>query len=161
MITLRVPIADTWDAGDRLQVYTNFGSGAIDTDRPLLSRPAEIFPGKWPAKGYGRQPYGRGRHGDHRAGRRRGGLEPTTYCRTAYGRTPATMTVKVEVPADFGMYKFAATVVDRFGTVQEGSLQEIETIVSGAEPAPLKSFARAGYDGQTDIVTFDFERNVE
>jgi len=69
--------------------------------------------------------------------------------------------VVVEVPAAFGNWKFAAAAVDRFGTVQAGSLQEVEAVVSATDPAPLQRIDLADYDGETDVVTFDLALNAE
>ena len=160
-IRLRVPISDTWDAGDRLQVFSDFGGGEIDTDRPLLARPVEVFAGQWPAKGLGRQPLGVGRLGDGRASRARTGLGKTILGVTPCGTTPPYLEVVVEVPAAFGNWKFAAAAVDRFGTVQAGSLQEVEAVVSATDPAPLQRIDLADYDGETDVVTFDLALNAE
>ncbi len=161
-ITLRVPIGDDWDGGHRVQVYTDRGSGTVDTSRPLLARPAEIFPGQLASKGYGMHPWGRGRFGDNKPSRPRTGV----YGRQIYGVSPygnpePFMEVTVEVPAAFGAWKFGVEVVDRFGTVQSGGLQEIVAVVSGTDPAPVSAFAVAGYDSQTDQVTFGFEKNTE
>lgn len=84
-VTLRVPIDVDWDAGDRLQVYSDFGSGTIDTTKPLVVRGPDMFPGQQQARGVGVRPVGIGRVGDGKAARRRGGIG-----RSRLGVTPVT-----------------------------------------------------------------------
>lgn len=160
-VTLRVPIHEDWDAGDRLQIYTNFGSGEVDTDKPLLRRPVEIFPGQQRSRGLGRQPVGIGRVGDFKAARPRRGLGTTRAGVTPVGTTPAVIEVTVDLPAAFGKWKFAAKAIDRHGNVQSGDLEVIEAVVSGTEPPPLEAFSYNGYDSETDQVSFDFSKGAE
>ena len=160
-ITVRVPVNDAWDASDRLQVYTDFGSGTIDLTKPLLSRQSGLFTGQHPARGVGRQPVGRGRVGSGKASRARGGVGRTRVGRTPVGRTPPFVDLIVDVPAEFGTWKFAVGAVDRDGTVQSGGLQETSLVVSGTDPPPLASFAFDSYDGGNDQVTFDIEQGTD
>ncbi len=155
-VILPIPIADGWDAGDRLQVFTDWGDGTIDTSTPLLARPLNIFPGQQRAKPLGRQPVGRGRVGDHKASRPRRGLGRTRIGRTPVGTTPAVIHVPVDVPPAFATWKFAAQVVDVNGNVQSEDPAEISAVVSGTEPGPLASFALDSYDDGTDQATFAF-----
>lgn len=160
-VTLRVPIDESWDAGASLQVFCDFGSGTIDTSKPLLRRPREVFAGQRAARGVGLQPVGIGRTGDFKASRPRGGLGRTRVGVTPLGTTPPFIDVTVDVPPAFGVWKFAAQVLDRDGNPQSGPLQEISAVVSGTQPAALKSFSLFGYDAGADQVIFDFTTDAE
>ena len=74
------------------------------------------------------------------------------------GTTPPFVEIPVEIPAAFGKWKFAVRAVNGEGTVQGEALEEIEAVVSAEEPAPLRSLSLAGYDSETDQVTFNFEK---
>ena len=158
---LRVPIDDGWDAGTRLQVYADFGSGTVDTDTPLLARPFEVFPGQHALRGHGEQPYGRGRVGDGKAARPVTGVGRAIYGRTPYGSAPPFVEVPVNVPAAFGQWKFAVKAVDGAGNAQSAGLNEIEAVVSGTEPPPVKSFALHSIHLITGQATFDFTLTEE
>lgn len=160
-VVLRVPIDDAWDAGDRIQLYTDRGTGTVDTTDPLLVRPQEIFPGEIAARGYGVHPYGVGRAGDFKASRPSCGIETGVYGVTPYGTAPPFVEIEVDLPAAHGAWKFAIEVIDRDGTVQAGALSEIQMVVSGTEPSPLSAFAFNNYNAGSDQVTFDFTANTE
>ena len=49
----------------------------------------------------------------------------------------------------------------RLGNVQSGAVQVIQAVVSGLEPAPLKTFTLNSHDDETGQVTFDFTKHVE
>ena len=161
-VVLRVPIDDDWDAGCGLQVFTDFGEGQIDTDRPLCARPIEVFPGAVASRGFGVGGFCVGRYGDDKPGR----PHNDTFGMQIWGVTPFCngspfVEIPVSVPAGFGAWKFAVQSVDRNGNPQSGELKEISAVVSGTEPAPLRSFSFAGHDSETDRVTFDFVKGVE
>ena len=161
-VTLRVPIPGGWDAGGRVQVYTDSGSGTVDTSKPLLARAVEVFPGAVASRGFGITAFGSAQFGDNKPSR----PHVAVFGRELFGKTPFCnpepfVLVGVDVPAAFGKWKFAVEAVDRFGNTQSGGVQEIEAMVSGTEPPPLKSFAVNGYDDPTDRLTFDFVTNAE
>lgn len=160
-IILRVAIDENWDAGDRLQVFTDSGSGVVDMSKPLLRRPFALFPGQQPAQAYGRQPYGFGRHGDNLASRPATGGLMSIYGTTPHGGTLVAVEVAVEVPPAFGVWKFAAQVVDGFGNVQAGGPLELAVLVSGTQPAPPAAFGFVSYDAPSDRVTFGFSKDAE
>lgn len=160
-VTLQIPIEDTWRAGTRIQVYTDWGSGEIDTDRPLLARPVEVFPGQAAQRGVG----------DDAAdlvGTAGGPRQPATNTLASEicGVTPlcegtAFVEVTVYVPQVYGLWLFGAQAVDEAGNPQDGALTELTELVYGTDPAPLQSFAYDSYDGETDQVTFAFQLNTE
>ena len=160
-ITLRVPIHADWDAGDRVQVFTDFGTGTVDLTKPLLARPVDVFPGRHRARGLGFQPVGRGRVKGGRASRPHRGIRTTRVGRTPVGNAEPFVALTVNVPAAFGQWKFAVRVVDAFQNVQAGGAQEISAIVSGTDPSPLRRLEYAGYDNVNDQVTFTLTRNTE
>jgi hypothetical protein len=160
-VMLRVPVAESWDAGDAIQVYADNGTGTVDFNTPLLARPAPLFPGQHAAKGVGLQPVGRGRTGDQKARRARPGMGRAVTGKTKVGTSPKTLAVPVEVSAAFGNWKFSAKLVDRFGVVQAAAGTEAQVIVSGTEPPPLSSFTLNGYDFAGDVATFDFVKGSD
>jgi len=160
-VMLRVPVDEAWDAGDALQVYADSGTGTVDLAKPLLARPAALFPGQHAAKGIGRQPVGRGRTGDLKARRSRPGMGRARVGITKVGKSPAVLQVPVEIPAAFGNWKFAVKVVDRLGVVQTAAAAELQVVVSGTEPPPLSAFAFDSYDQGADVLTFSFIKGSE
>jgi len=158
-VTLRIPVPDGWDGRDRLQVFTDWGTGTIDTTKPLLPEPIEVFRLQREAMGVGQQVVG-GARADLKAGRRPGTLGQGTVGVTPVGQDPETVDVSVELPAAFGPWKFAAQSIDRYGNVQSEALAAITKVVSATEPAGLSGLTFSSYDGGTDRVTFAFERNA-
>lgn len=157
-ITLRVPIEDDWDAGIQLQAYTDRGGGEIDTDRPLLGKAKQVFPGRQRMGGFGRHIHGYARHGDLRAGRpRNGGWGDHRWGQIAHGSSQPYARVTVNVPAAYGLWKFAVQAVDAEGNAQAGALIELERVVSGTEPEPLRRFVLSSYDSENDRFTFGVE----
>lgn len=160
-VTLRVLVDDAWDANDRLEVYTDNGTGTIDTTTPLLVRQGGVFPGRHPARGVGRQPVGRGRVGTGKAALSSGGIGRTRVGKTPVGRTPLFVDLTVDVDAAHGTWKFAVGAVDRDGSVQSGGLQETSLVVSGTDPPPLNKFELNSYDGGSDQVIFDIAQGTD
>lgn len=156
-VQLRVKLADTWEVGDKVQVYTDYGTGTVDTDNPLLPEPIEMFPGDEPERGLGEGALGEGSLGGvgpplHYPG----GLGETPLGEVPLGDDEPYITVTAYVPDAFGTWKFAAGAVDEAGNVQGDALEEIEAFVSGEDPPALTVFAFAGYDDDTDKATFSF-----
>ena len=104
-----MPVDQAWDAGTTLQVYTDFGAGTIDFDKPLLVKAKRVFEQgyKEPAAG-GVSPtrLGRGRLSG-RPNKPAIGLGRTRLGRTPLGRTPSYVEVVVRVPPAYGVHKFA------------------------------------------------------
>ena len=156
-VQLRIKIADAWRAGDKVQVYTNFGSGEIDTDHPLLSEPVEILPGVEPFAGFGGGEFGGGVYGDSRAPMMHtGGFGDMPMGQGAFGGSEPYVTVTVYVDDAFGVWKFAAKSVDKAGNLQEDALEEIDALVSGEEPPALTAFTFSEHDDVNDKAKFAF-----
>lgn len=156
-VQLRVKLDATWKVGDKVQVYTNYGSGAIDTGNPLLPEPIEILPGVEPFVGLGGGHLGLGALGESRAPQlHTGGLGGLPLGQGALGGSEPNIIVTVYVADAFGVWKFAAGAVDEAGNVQGDALDEIEALVSGEDPPALTAFAFSGYDDGTDKATFSF-----
>jgi hypothetical protein len=158
-VTLTVEIDEAWRASDRLQVYTDFGDGSIDTTKPLLSRSLETFPDDIRQtvhhEGYGDEPYGDVPYGGAEAvssGPHGYGDDP--YGDVEYGGALRHVEVDVLVPQAHGTWKFAVKAIDGAGNAQ-GALQEFTLFVSGTDPEPVASFAFDSYDSGDDVVTFD------
>lgn len=159
-VTLRIIVPDDADAGDGVQVYTDFGSGTIDTSRPLLAKPAPIF-----GADTGRFK----RFADFSMSRTFPTQRPGTL-RETLGDLAFTkglvefaryVDVTVQVPPNYGMHLFAGQLVDAAGNEQGGLLPEIAVFVSSSEPPTVRRFAFAGYDAGTDRVTFEVAANSE
>lgn len=156
-VQVRVKLDPTWRVGDKVQVYTNFGSGEIDTDHPLLPEPIEMFPGDEPDLGLGQGEMGAGRLGDvGPPSHHTGGLGDLPLGEGALGEDEPYVTVTVYVDDAFGVWKFAAQAVDEAGNVQGDALEEIEALVSGEDPPALIAFTFSEYDDVNDQAKFAF-----
>ena len=162
-ITLRVPYPSAADAGDRLQIYTDFGTGTVDHAKPLLARPIELFPGETKRfAGHGTEAYGQSRYGIGRASPPKGpGHGAERYGSTPHGSVPRSIDLVVEVPPAFGTHKFEVELQDSEGNAQGGSLPQLAAMVSGTRPPTLSSFAYDSYDDVNDLIQFTFTRNTE
>lgn len=155
-VRLRVPVEATWEAFARLQVFTDNGSGTVDTADPLLAEPVQLFPNAWRPRGIGADPIGAVPigHGQPETARQKGiGAHPIGSIPIGSGM--AIRPVEVRVVEGFGLYKFAARAVDEAGNSQSAELVEMEKLVSGANPPPLARMDYASFDEVDDQVTFD------
>jgi len=143
-VRLRIPIASDWRFDHTIQVYTDQGTGVLDTDNPLLSQPLRSFgdvdePLPWTENAWGSVPWGNhvprldntGGWGEWPWGE-----EPNGWC---LGGDFCEGTVYVD--QGFGDYKFAAKAIDGAGNAQAGALVEFTERVSGEHPEPLSAFA--------------------
>ena len=161
-VTIKVPVDVDWDGGTRLQVYTDRGSGTVDTNDPLLPRAVEVFPGQLVSAGYGQQTYGEGAYGFNTpAPPRTGGFGEQVYGDGPYGESEPYVEVTVNLPAAFGKWKFAVEAIDGEGNVQSDPLTEVAQIVSATEPPTVRGFAFGSYASITDQVTFSIVVNTE
>ena len=154
-VTLRFEIPEAWDAGDALQVYTDFGTGTIDTTKPLLPKPFEPFPNAVRTRGYGEHSHGVGCYGTLKPARPPRGIEHTVWGVTPWGTSPPTIDLVVDVPAAFGLWTFAAVMTDAMGNPQSGAGVTAQVMVSGTDPGPPTLFAFNAFDAGNDVVTFD------
>ena len=155
-VTVRVPVDQSWRAGDTLQVYCDQGSGTIDFTRPLLNPRFDMFPGTFEERGYGGEPYGAVPYGGGAPTTKRGGgYGDQAYGSVPYGGGTAHVDVRVFVGQGFGSYKFAAETFDRAGNVQSGAPVEFSQLVSGGDPPPLRRFDFGSFASVTDQVTFN------
>jgi len=155
-VKVRVRIADGWRVGDKLQIYTDWGSGTIDTDRPLLPQAMEIFPGQIKPEGMGTGAMGRGSISGKPSPPYHGGLGHTPLGVGPLGGSEPYAIVTVYVPDACATWKFAAEAVDEAGNPQGDALEEMEALVSGEEPPPLLAFAFSAYDDVNDKAKFSF-----
>src|SRR3990172_9384519 len=126
-VTIRVPYPADADAGDALQVYTDFGSGVIDTAQPLLQGPAELFArGVLRSAGLGSEVLGETvPESTLTQPRRAPGLGNEIMGETPCGDTPSFQEITVHVPPAFGKHKFAVQTVDEAGNPQGAALAEV------------------------------------
>lgn len=159
-VDLRVEVDPTWRATDRIQVYTDRGTGTVDANVGLLRAPQRIFPDDQrdgvAHLGYGEEPYGKVPYSHERGVTGRDhGYGQDRYGEVGYGETVRVVIVAVDIPQAYGNWKFAAEAVDGAGNVQ-GALVEFTQFVSGEDPPPLASFAFSSYNGGSDKVLFSF-----
>jgi len=155
-VILRVPIEASWKHSARLQVFTDSGSGTVDTNDPLLADPVEVFPNAVRPRGIGADPIGAVPIGHGRpATARRKGIGAHPLGSIPIGSGLAVRPVAVMVAEGYGTYKFAAQAVDEAGNAQSAALVEFEEFVSGEAPPPLARLDYASFNAGTDQVTFD------
>ena len=158
-IRLRFAAQDTWTPLDTFQVFTDNGTGSIDTDAPLLAARRSMFPASEELLGYGEEPYSETTYGGTSAVyAANGGYGDQPYAEEIDGYGYGTPYVECTVLCQqgFGTWKFAAQAWNAAGKVQSDALVEFSQFVSGEEPLPLSRFAFSGYDGETDRITFAF-----
>lgn len=161
LLTLRVPVDGTWDGGTRLNVFTDYGTGVVDTSQALNADPIEVFPGQVEARPFGRQPFGVGRM-DGLPSRTHRRFEDEILGRYAFGATPEEfIDIEVPVSASFGFWKFQVQAVDRTGTAQTDALVEVTAVVSSTQPPPPTNFVQSAYDAVNDLFTFTFDYGVD
>lgn len=156
-VTLRVNVDATWLHGTRVQVYTDWGTGTIDTSKPLLNRPLDPYarkprPGGLGANRLGEVPLGA-------AAAYLGGDGPMQHALGSVSLDSAVQSfeVTVHVPDACAAWKFAAQALDEGGNAQGAALDELTAYVSGREPRPVTGLTLSGYDGGTDKLTFTFD----
>jgi len=160
-VVIRVNVDEAWHAGTRLQLYTDRGTGTVDTNAPLLPVAVPVF-GENVRAAYGVQPFGRGRFGTSKPRLPRGGVGTITWGKTPFGETPPpSLDLGVQVSAAFGAWKFQARAVDAAGNPQPGVLGETQRVVSGTRPTRPLAFAFDSYDAPTDRATFAFALNSD
>ena len=161
-VTIRVPIDESWDAGTRIQVFTDAGTGTVDENNPLLARARDVFPAGRRSEGYGLQPYGLGGYGLNTPDpKRSGGFGEPVYEEGPYGDSQARVELTVKIPPAFGKWIFAVKTVDAQGNVQTDPALQISRIVSATEPPTVTDLAFVSYDAVNDRVTLSFTRNTE
>jgi hypothetical protein len=160
-VVLWVPIESGWRAGDVLQVFTDWGTGTIDETEPLLTRPVRIFPEDIRTTvahpGFGEEEFASSPFGGTLATPRAEdwGFGRDVFAGVAFGDATPFVRVPVQIPADYGTWKFAAQVTDGAGN-EQGELQEFSQFISSENPPPLAAFGYSGYNEETDKVTFTY-----
>lgn len=139
LIDVRVEVDPDWTFGTRLQIYADFGDGSVDATRALLPKTFDPYVGKQDPGGYGTVPYGSVPYGhvvDHFKG---DGYGEYGYGDQPYGEAVASITVPVRIPDAYGTWIFSPEAIDAAGNVQTDALDEFTIVVSGRNPAPLRS----------------------
>lgn len=153
-----MPVDATWEAGTRIQVYEDRGTGTVDYTRPLLGRPLEVFPGQVAATVLLARRVSDGTLGDGRPLRRQGGLgERSSAGGLALIPPPSYVDVTVSVRTGYGMRKFGVKAFNAAGIPQGTAAVELEHFVSGTDPRPVERFAFDSFDGGTRRVRFTLE----
>ena len=157
MITLelRVPCDDDWEADDRIQVYTDYGTGVLDTDAPLLSRAVAMFPGVHFPGGYGGNDYGSVDYGsEHPTWPHTGGYGDHAYGELDYGADDPYIVIPITIEDAVGDWIFGVAVVDGAGNSQSGAIAETTYHVSGEDPTPAGTFVFSAYVSESDQCEF-------
>jgi len=156
-----VPYTEAMDAGDRVQVHGDSGTGTVDTATPLMGRGgAALFRPQKRSAGFASAPLGGGVIGTDRAQPLSiGGFGHEAVGLTPIGETPLLRPVTVHVRPAYGVHKFQARVTDGEGNAQGGSLPEVSVMVSSQRPASMGDFSFAQYSGGK--VTFNIASNKE
>lgn len=162
-VKVQVPYPELADAGDAVQVFTDLGTGTVDTATPLLQQPAPLFArGLKRFGGFGTEVYG---ESDPATGfalpPAAPGFGSEAFGESAYAETPSYREVPVKVPPAFGVHKFSARVVDEAGNPQGDALPVGEFFISSERPPSLRSFTFSGFNAGNDRVTFNLARNTE
>lgn len=157
IVDLRIIADPTWRAQDRVQVFADWGTGTIDTTRPLLAAPMRLFPAD-PRELVGHETIFDAPMGAMpMSGARAVTIEPTGCLENPFGEAMNTLMrfciVPVAVDQAYGTWKFAVRVQDGAGN-QQGALQEFSMFLSGEDPPPLSAFAFDSYNAGTDKVVF-------
>lgn len=157
-VSLHIEVDPAWRTSDRLQIYTDKGTGTVDTAVELLTEPVAIFPDDArdlvEHAGYGEDPYGETPYGGEEVAAPDGGYGEAPYGEVPYGEDPWMVIVEIQIPQAFGNWKFSAQVIDGAGNPQ-GALTEFTQFVSGEDPPQLASFNFASFNSGTDKVTFN------
>jgi len=162
-VRLRVVIPRQADAGDGLQIYSDFGTGTVNMSRPLLAAPAALLESTVQrSRGYGTGAHGKAVHGMERWPRARlSGHGRENYGKDPYAVMQRVMDVSVLMPPLYALVKFAGQIVDAAGNAQGGLLPEIELFLSAEEPPTLRRFEFSEYDAENDRVSFAIAENTE
>lgn len=153
-IILDVDVESDWKFDSTLQIFTDNGSGTLETD-PIFSRPLKSFAETRPPTPWGRQTWGRGAWGGgfFRSMKRRAWGRPR-WGIGEWGRSPRYVRILVYVDQGVGNYKFAARAIDGSGNAQSGADVEVIQPVSGEAPFPLAAFDFSSYDSGNDQLLF-------
>jgi len=156
-INLQLQVHSTWRSADRVQVYTDSGTGTVDADSPLLPVARPLFPfdplDRVAEGGYGVSPYGVAGYGGGPVGCGQSGYGIAPYAEGPYAGSYEVAHVTVAVIPGYGDWIFAAQAIDGAGN-EQGELQEFTKFLSGENPPPLSAFAYSSYDSGTDTLTF-------
>jgi len=162
-VVLRIPYPSDADGGDAVQVYSDFGSGTIDTTRPLLPVPVPLFPGRT-TRFSGLRSVRLGRTGFAPftpPPLRAADMASVIHGVTPYPPTTPYREVVVMIPPGFGDYQFQARLTDENGNEQAANFPAITAIVSATTPPTMRRIELGGYDPVGDAVTIDYLKNTE
>jgi len=179
-VKLRVPYPADADAGDALQVFTDFGLvrartllaphgvpkgslSPVDLTRPLLKAGAGLFiEALRRSQGLGSETLGETVPETTLAQPPRApGLGDEWLGETPCGETFSYREITVHVPPAFGMHRFAVQLVDEAGNPQGVAPVELGAFVSSEEPPRIREFAFASYDAGNDRLNFNLSKNTE
>jgi hypothetical protein len=157
VVALTIELDAAWAAAGAVQVFTNQGSGDVDTSKPLLGRARPIRKLVTEPRGLGRDPLGGGALGGGATGRAdKLGLGEIPLGRGPLGGEVEVVTVEVAVDPGFGYYKFAARAVDPAGNAQGAAVVESDHFISSEDPPELTGLTFVSHDDGTDQCTFGF-----
>lgn len=133
-------------AGSTAEIFSNKGSGSIDYDEAVTSRPERIWPAWQDKGGFGLSRFGRSDFGFD--GSAAVGFGKGVYGIGEFGFGADVISWRSgELQA--GAHKFAVKVTDGFGNEDEGQ-NETEPITVIAEPKPAEEVSVASFNKETN-----------
>ena len=153
-VALAVPVDPSWAFGTKLQAYSDFGTGTIDTGRPLLAQPVDPYVGRVKPAGFGQAGYGETSYGTTTRRIGRGGYGNLPHATVPFGDGARRVTVVARVPDAYGSWKFAVEAISPAGDAQTDALEERAVFLSGRLPGPVKAMAIDSFAGDTLTLTY-------
>lgn len=152
-IEIQVEVDSSWRRNTEIQIFTDAGTGTVDTAAPLLSRRYNPYKANVDEGGYGLRRYGATAYGHLVAHLKGDGAGEYAYGEEPYsGAEKESFAVPVRVPDSYDVWKFAAQAVDAAGNAQSAALEEVSIALSGRSPKRVQDFAFTSYASR--IATF-------
>lgn len=155
-VILDIEVEDDWTHDHELEVFTDNGTGTLEST-PILSAPLKAFgvgeaPTTWNQQRWNGLPWNGVAHRKQKKTRWNGW--PWNAAPFLWNGLGNFIRVLVYVNQGAGEYKFGARAFDVAGNEQAGSTVEITKFVSGEQPTPLSAFTFVSYDGGSDRISW-------
>lgn len=155
-IGIRIPRQRTYVAGDRYSIYVNDGIGPVDYGAAPLAGDVPFWPGARRYTGHLNESHLGWGHLDHAVqdGHLTGGhLE--------HGHLYPELIALFVTPLYCLGYYIVAVCTDDAGGNRSSSTPATVSYTINSSPRPASDFARTGYDGGTDQVSFAFSSSPD
>lgn len=150
-VRLTVPRRREYGPGDAFEVYSDGGTGSIDYERPLTSRPIAFWPDAEPAAGHLLDSHLRGRAQGAAAA---GGHLDGAHLMGRSLQPERVFTFETEL-LYVGRYRFAVRVLDAAGNVRSDAEAQAEVVINTG-PEPPESFVPSASNALTGRMRFSF-----